>query len=301
MLSLRSRLKALQLGLFLLAFQCFADSENKPPIHWLMVDWPPYTYTDQDDQWRGYGANFLFKIIEHLPEYKHYFLKSKFSYLNSSKFVRERNICSIGIYPTQQREEILTFSLPDQIFPPMQLWMRKDTYSSLGRPDYLSLDALMDSRLGVLGLKAGVAYSPELRTVISRYEHTKNVLRLTQSEMTIPLAGMLHLGRIDFMLEYADMMHYTLASEELRHLKGIVPVSVEEERGILHYTRVGCPKTPVGAKIIETINAVLPSLYADESYWAPFMQYLTPQQKIEFDRYLNRLIENPADWRYIAP
>ncbi|OZG70461.1 hypothetical protein BTA51_26190 [Hahella sp. CCB-MM4] len=302
MTALKACLKAIQAGLLCLAFQCSAaDSDAKHKIHWLMVEWPPYTYIDQDKQWRGYGAHFLYKIIEQLPEYQHELLQSKFSYLTSGKFVRDRNVCAIGLYPTLEREEVLTFSLPDQIFPPMQLWMRDDTFIRLGKPNYLSLNRLMEGHLGILGVKAGVAYSPELRTVITRYENTDSVLRLTQAEMTGPLVGMLHHGRIDFMIEYSDMMQYTLSEAENRHMKNIVPVSIEEEKDNFHYTRIGCPKTSLGQEIIDKINVILPSLYVDKSYWEPFMKYMTPQQLVDFDSYLKRLIKSPEDWRYSPP
>ena len=282
--------------LFFVATYSLATEVYNRHITWLMVDWPPYMHKQDHQTWAGYGTTFLNHIRRELDDYQHTFMETRYSTM-LDLFKQERPVCSLGLFPTDDRLKYAYFSLPDQVFPPMMIWMRDETFQQWQQPKHFSLKKLLDSGKGVLGLKSGVAYSKEARELFEKHEPSQHIIRLDQSEMTTPLAEMLYRGRIDFMLEYSDMMSWISSKPGREHLKQLAGVRVFEFSNQVLFTRIACTRNEWGKDIVIRLNEILPRLYQEQSYWRPFKEYLLPTQLKELNQFIEKLIESPNAWK----
>lgn len=268
-----------------------ADGEQKE-IKWLMIDWPPYMIGNDEGHWQGYGVNYLKHIQLSLQDYKHIYIDTRSAGINEA-FKHHKNVCSIGLFPTEERSKLMAFSLPDQVFPPMRLWMRKESAFEFESETALSLRGLLAGEKLTLGLKDGIAYAGGIRNAIEGFETKPNIVRLNQKLMTEPLIKMLAKKRLDIVLEYSDMFQWVVSQNQDLQIEDYWGFDIEELASEVLYSRIACSKGEWGQNIIEKINRHLPALYVLPSYSENFYRYLSESEIKAVKGLLEKMHANP--------
>lgn len=226
-------------------------------ITWSTRDWFNHQYLENGEL-KGWGMDIQRMIQRELPQYQH-----RNQIMNparrSAEFRAMKNICSIGLFKNTEREEYMHFGMRNMMTFPLRLYMRREIFEKLGRPDLLSLQALLENNQGVLGITKGRSYGVVLDAILTRFEESVSILTSSQLEQKFSGFLMLEAARLDFVIEYPDDMNTT------KFRKNIVAVPIEELPDML-FGNVACAKTEWGAKAIKAINEAVFKLRPTEAY-----------------------------------
>ncbi len=180
----------------------------------------------------------LFK--RELPQYQHHILIVNPA-RRAAEFKSKKKVCSIGLFKNTEREDYMYFGLPDILTFPLRLYMRRETFEKLGRPNLVSLRSLLENKHGVLAITKERSYGRPLNNILKRFEGADNIRLRSTSDQQSGAFAMLAAVRIDFIIEYPESVNTT----EFMH--NIVPVPLEEIP-IMSFGHVACAKTVWGRK-----------------------------------------------------
>ena len=256
-------LKTLVLS-FIFSFYSHGDS-----IKWLLSDWPPYQY-QQDGQYLGYSVDTLKVVLKYLTQHDHHFQISNYK-RRHSKFKHKEKVCTFGISKNAEREEYMHFSIPAELYFPIQIFMRQNTYENLGKPKLTSLEELLRNNAGTLAITPGVIYSPRVDELINNEDFKNSIFINTTKAISKNLYGMLLLGRVDFLLDWPPEGRYGL---NLQKAEGQVVSVILKEASEMSLAYAACPKTEWGRKMILQINHALARAHKDSTYTHAYQAFL---------------------------
>lgn len=165
------------------------------------------------------------------------------------------------MFKTDYREQFGVFSLPWHIDLAHQIIFRKSTYEQLGKPESISLIALIGNRELSGGVELGRSYS-NLDTILVSPKDATNIMTIP----TLPgrILSMLNAKRIDYIIEYPYVASHSQKELGL-DAEAIVSVPIEEINDFA-FTRVGCPNTDWGKEVIAKTNLFIRSIRGKKSY-----------------------------------
>jgi uncharacterized protein (TIGR02285 family) len=265
----QSRLKTsflVFIAAYILTLQCFADE-----VKWLVADWPPYQY-QQGDEYLGYSLDTLRVVLKYLPQHQHSFQISNYK-RRHSKFKQQDKVCTFGISKSIERQHYMHFSQPAELYFPIQIFMREETYQSLNKPKKASLQTLLIKKQGTLAITPGVVYSAEVDQLVKEKRFSESIFINATKSISKNLYTMLLLKRIDFLLDWPPEGRYGLS---LAKVPGKVRSVILEEAKEMSLAYAACPKNKWGRDMVNQINLALIDAHRDEDYTKAYESYLDP-------------------------
>ena len=259
----------------LLALLCIGaflpPQANAERIIWLLSDWPPFQYKEGSD-FKGYSTNALKVLLGYLPGYTHDLQLANFK-RRKAMFSQGQPVCSFGLAKKTEREAYMHYSIPAEIYFPVQLFMREKTFTELGKPTIVSLSQLLEDKKGVLGTTTGVSFGQDVDNIIGNKALHNQIYFNEAGTIARQLFGMLALRRIDYLVEYPPEGQF--AAQNFARDAKLTSVIIEEaQRMVLAY--VTCSKSDWGKDMIRRINQVLIAVRPLEEYRKGYESYLDP-------------------------
>ncbi len=256
-------------------------------VKWLVADWPPYQY-QQGKDYLGYSIDTLRVVLKYLPQHQHSFQTSNYK-RRHSKFKQQDKVCTFGISKSIERQDYMHFSEPAELFFPIQIFMREDTYLFLNKPKEVSLETLLTKQQGKLAVTPGVVYSAEVDKLIREKRFSGNIYINATKAISKNLYAMLLLERIDFLLDWPPEGRYGLS---LTKTSGKVKSVILKEAQEMSIAYAACPKNQWGRDMINQINLALNSAHRDKDYTEAYEAYLDPYLVSVFrDEFKQRILE----------
>ena len=258
---------------FITAFFIFGLSfpVNADKILWYVLDYKPYEYIE-DGVYKGYGVKWMKMLQSELPQYQHSFSLVNYSRLFNS-LENGKQACSLGFYPTQKRDSIVHYSIPDVLWFSLQLFMLKTTYQRLGEPQSLSISDILTNNLGTIGITNNLSYNRPIDKIFAQHKGSPNIMVNYTGIVSKNLFSMMNVDRIDFLLEFPP--EGSFAAKEANMAEKIISVPIKEAEH-LSYSRTVCTKSPWGQKVIDDIDKALIKLRETEKWRAVYENVIDP-------------------------
>ncbi len=234
-------------GLLILSCSTMVHAQ-KDTIQWRIVDWPPIYIVNGPYKGQGAGDELIKLFSGRMPEYHH-----EKVLMSNARFVAEARKGAHILNATGLPAAHLKTSIPSGIILPPQVIMRKDKLLLLNDLSEISLDEL----LGDKRFKAGVTfgrYGKLINPIIDRHKE-KDWVNNTPSY--INTIKMLFAERIDYTIEYPDVIQYF---ETIEGKKGRVNgIPIKEVMAFRPYFIgfVVCTDSQWGSRVLEKINRIL--------------------------------------------
>lgn len=264
---------------------CLADD-----VKWLVSDWPPYQY-QQEDKYLGYSLDTLRVVLKYLPQHQHSFQISNYK-RRHSKFKQQDKVCTFGISKSTERQGYMHFSEAAELYFPIQIFMREETYQSLNKPKIVSLETLLTNKKGTLAITPGVVYSTQVDSLIKQKRFSKNIFINATKAISKNLYTMLLLERIDFLLDWPPEGRYGLS---LTKTTGKVRSIILKEAQQMSLAYAACPKNKWGRDMIKQINVALIDAHKDSDYTKAYESYLDPYLVSVFNKEFKQRILGGGD------
>ncbi|MDU9412429.1 TIGR02285 family protein [Pseudomonas sp. zfem005] len=261
--SLRARLRRALLGCALLGAAGACLAEPAPLITWTVRDMAPFNIMEGPLKGQGIADRMLGLLQQRLPQYRH--LNSRVNRARANQmFARDTLTCDAGVLRTQEREQLMYFSIPTLGVVTNGVVVRQEREAQMrpflhdGKIDLAAFLADPHQRLGVLVERS---YGPAIDATL----HAAPPERLLVHHGNNALGSLLQMqehGRISALLGYWPEVRYLAETEgmEVSNLR-FYPVQGMPSYLLAH---VGCSKTPEGKKAIEAINQVIRELRGEE-------------------------------------
>ncbi|HBX54543.1 hypothetical protein [Pseudomonas sp. UBA2684] len=243
--------RALILAYLLLAPLAFANPpEAQQTVTWALQNWPGFINSQNDRPVSGRLLDDLRVFTEQLPEYQHRYTLMPIS-AGFEQLRRGGTLCVVGAFRRQERDLLghyvgLFFTLPQQLI------IRSNDYQhiALAQPE-VSLQQLLRRNDLRGALVHGRSYGPLLDPLLSAPQHRANLTRVRSTSSGANLFDMLQHGRIDYLLEYAEVFHYLKQQGQLQQALSLLPLK-ETETALL--SGIYCQRDAAGAQLIRRLD-----------------------------------------------
>ncbi|MCH8498975.1 MAG: transporter substrate-binding domain-containing protein [Marinobacter sp.] len=240
------------LVLFIVLFSPASHADDT--ITWGWEDWPPSTIRDGEFRNQGYADRIRDLLIERMPAHRHEVVEANFTRIMFE--IESGNLwCYIGARKTAEREQFAVFSLPVVIRLPHRLFIREEKRSLFGSTEAVSFASVIDNPDLRTSVMRGRSYTPVLDQSLQQAPHVQQHTSETNA------IRMLLFERIDYLIEYPQVMAHFISELEqdaipARRGTRLIGLAIEELPDI-SYSRVICPNTEAGVRVIRAIDDVL--------------------------------------------
>ncbi len=248
------------------SFACL-QSAQADTMDWFIRDWPPVNILQGPQQGQGAYDVMLNRLIAAMPQYEHQLHISTLT-MRQQMMQQQKTHCLFGLLKTPQRQTFLQFSEPVAVIPNLQLVAAAD------HPLWQQLQGRPSVDLAWLFGQSWRGMVEQHRSYPSSIaEHLPELLQVSATDTN--LVQMLQAKRADYVLEYADRMHY-LAQQypgivlKAMPLQGLPPVTE---------VYVACSISERAKAQIKAVNQAMHQLRADPQYRAALLDWLTPQSR----------------------
>ncbi len=255
------------------SFVCL-QSALADTIDWFIRDWPPVNILQGPQQGQGAYDVMLHRLMVALPQYQHQLHVSTLT-MRQQMMQQEKSHCLFGLLKTPQRQTFLQFSEPVAVIPNLQLVARAD------HPMWQQIQQRRAVDLTWLFGQSWRGMVEEHRTYPSPIaEHLTEFVQVSATETN--LVQMLKANRADYVLEYADRMHYLAQTSDGLKLRAL-PL-----QGLPAVTEVyvACSISEQAKAQIKAVNAALQQLRFDPQYRAALLDWLTPESRHLIKNYM---------------
>lgn len=186
---------------------------------------------------------------------------------------QKENACSIPLYRTPERDQIIEFSVPYQIVLSNALIVLESQIGKfkpfMNKDGTISLEAVIkkDYRIGIA---KGRVYRGIIDEVLKKYKNDPHIVEHVSQSMVTNLTMMLVAGRIDGLIGYPFEAQYVAKTMEKKTSIISIPIAGMEPYGL---TSVGCSKTEKGKEIVKRLNNIImknrttPEFMDFQEYW----------------------------------
>lgn len=246
-------LRALIVSLLLLGLNAPAQAERalKGEIVWAMSPWPGLVNLHDGQPHSGIIVDLLQQITRRLPEHQH-----RLQLVNLSRGIeqlkQETTTCLLPTFPTPERDQFgyyvgLFVAMPHQL-----LVRRAERERFTAGQTEVSLQRLLRDRQLRGGLIQDRSYGPALDPLLNDPSVQERLLRIQTSSAGSNLFDMLEHGRIDYLLEYAEVTQFVQQQGGAGELS-LLPL---READTPFVSGIYCSRTAAGAQLIRQIDRI---------------------------------------------
>jgi len=276
-------------ALLLFSLTAFAEEtyQQIKTLNWYLPDSPPGYIVSGPFKGRGYNDEMLNYFIEKLPEYSHN--KIVASYPRAVMEMSRDNGCLVGIYPSEERKDLLHYSVVRQVVYANGLIIPSELLSSLGHlieDNTISLKALAAFTKG--NLIGGVAKDRIYGQSIDRYikEHKASIILRPSNNVFSSLLEMLDSNRIDYTFGFPVELSYVSKKLDLKKRYRFVKIA---EMPTFTKSYIACSKSAEGKKIIDMIDNQLSTIRSNGIVYSMYDKWLDESLVEQYRQYSNEL------------
>jgi len=233
----------------------------KEEIIWLHANFPPHEFTDKNHRGEGDCDCVMFKAHELLSQYDHTI--RSISFPRFLKLIKNKpNYCYTCLLKNSEREAFIIYSKPYNFVANNMLITRAED-AKLYQPyldlnGSIDLDKMMQSGKITLAIGYGRSYGTYIDAMLKPYRGTSSVHAFFNNESSSALT----IRRLLTLKAYHATLNYSI--EIMWHAKKLdipkaqfkmYPIKGLELFDVNAYTYIGCSKSELGKKMIESINA----------------------------------------------
>jgi len=273
------------IGLLLL---CSSIAHGAQPqgleVTWNMSPWPGLINMQDGRPSDGIIVDLLQQITQRLPQYRHNFRLNNLT-RGLEQLKREPLSCFLPTFPTPERDQH-GYYVGLFVAMPHQLVVRTADLQRFAQgKDEVSLRQLLrDSQLRG-GLVRDRSYGPILDPLLQAPEAQPQLQRIQTSSAGSNLYGMLEHHRIDYLLDYAEVVQYVQRQQGVAQGLSLLPLS---EASSPYVSGIYCSKNAEGAELVRQIDRIarLPEVIA--LFIEAQKAYMPPRTLAHYQPWLDR-------------
>ena len=271
-----------KLFLLLCLVLSFCLSKEQKIIHWNSVSFPPSLISQGELKNQGYSDIARNIIMKNMPEYEHVLEvgNSKLALINLRRL---EFACFSGLNINSERKEFVYFSKPIIYSLPNEVIIKKSNQHKfkkyITQNNKMDLSHLLKDDLIKFGYVDSRSYNEHIDNEIQRYKSNKNSFARKGADLTRGLIHMLHLNRLDYIIEYPTMIKYNKAQFKIQEEFLYYPI---EHASDLIQVYVGCSKSEMGQKYIKQINQIIEA--NQEEFLNAYKQWLPLDSQKRYER-----------------
>lgn len=286
---MRPRLPAVLFGLSLLCAWPAAHAQDRPTVTWGMSPWPGLVDARDGQPQGGIIVELLQQITTRLPAYEH-----RYSLINLSRGLehlqRGELNCLLPTFRTAERDRLghyvgLFVGMPHQL-----VVRRSDRAAFLAGRDEVSLRQLLGDTAWRGGLLKDRSYGPMLDPLLRAPAAQAQLLQIQSSDAGHNLLRMLEHGRIDYLLEYAEVLQHVQGRGEAQQLV-LLPL---HEAGQPALSGIYCTRSAAGAELVRAVDRVARQADVLQAFRDAQRSYLPPATRAHYRAWLERFFAERA-------
>ncbi len=249
--------------------------QAKERVTWMEAVMPPYFIQEGTYKEKGYGDEITAIIQQQLTDYEHEKVITNIT-RHFYKFKQGEQVCSVGLYKTPEREELMYFSLPSFLTLPPVIIIKKDRHAAFNNRSSVPLDEILSNKTLMIGLGKDRSYGATIDGIFAKHKEQKNVVTFSGQELSHNLFKMLMIDRLDGLIGLPEEALYQ--AEQMGIRDQLMTLTIQENQNNFDgwMSAVGCSKNEWGKKIIDQINKVLLEQRPTEQYRAAYERWLDP-------------------------
>ena len=257
-------------------------------LNWYLPDSPPGYIVSGPYKGHGYNDEMLNLFIEKLPQYSHN--KVVASYPRAVIEMSRGTGCLVGIYPSEERKDLLHYSIVRQVVYANGLIIPSDLLSSIDHliddNNTISLKALAAFSKG--DLIGGVAKDRIYGQSIDGYiqAHKNSILVRASNNVFSSLLEMLDSSRIDYTFGFPVELSYVSKKLDLKRSYRFIKIA---EMPTFTKSYVACSKSAEGKKIIDMIDNQLSTIRSSGIVYSMYDKWLDESLVEQYRQYSNEL------------
>ena len=261
-----------------------------PEGTWNMSPWPGLINTRDGQPSDGIIVDILQQIVQRLPEYRHRYRMNNLT-RGLEQLKREPLSCFLPTYPTPERDRY-GYYVGLFVAMPHQLVVRSaDLPRFVTAGGEVSLHQLLRDRHFHGGLVRDRSYGPVLDPILQTPEALLQLQRIQTSSAGSNLYGMLEHGRIDYLIDYAEVVQY-VQRQGLAQGLSLIPLA---EANSPYLSGIYCSRNAEGAALIRSIDRIARQPEVIELFKAAQHAYIPPQTLGHYRGWLERFFAERPD------
>lgn len=231
-----------------------ARAEQAPghEITWNMSPWPGLINTRDGQPDSGIIVELMQLITQRLPDYQHRYSQANLT-RGLDQLKREPLSCFLPVFPTPERAEHGYYVGLFTAMPHQLVVRTADVQLIAAGQAEVSLQQLLRDRRLRGGLVLDRSYGPVLDPLLQAADVQPQLLRIQTSSAGSNLYGMLEHGRIDYLLDYAEVVQYAQRQQGAARGLSLLPL---QETSTPYISGIYCSKTDAGAELIRRIDTI---------------------------------------------
>ncbi|MBD9414125.1 hypothetical protein IB234_06080 [Pseudomonas sp. PDM16] len=241
------------LALLMLCSSLASRAESRgQEVTWNMSPWPGLINVKDGRPSDGIIVDVLQQIVQRLPEYRHHYRMNNLT-RGLEQLKREPLSCFLPTFPTPERDQHgyyvgLFVAMPHQLVVRTHDLPR---FATTGGE--VSLHQLLRDNHLRGGLVRDRSYGPILDPLLQAPEALPQLQRIQTSSAGSNLYGMLEHGRIDYLLDYAEVVQYVQREQGLAQGLSLLPLA---EASSPYLSGIYCSRNAEGAELVHRIDRI---------------------------------------------
>ncbi len=257
-----------------------ADSE----ITWNMSPWPGLINIRDGQPDSGIIVELMQLLIQQLPEYQHRYSQANLT-RGLDQLKRERLSCFLPVFPTPERSEHGYYVGLFTAMPHQLVVRTADVERIAAGQTEVSLQLLLQDHSLRGGLVRDRSYGPVLDPLLQAAKVQPQLQRIQTSSAGSNLYGMLEHGRIDYLLDYAEVVQYVQTKQNVARGLSLLPL---QETSTPYVSGIYCSKTEAGAALIRRIDDIARRPEIIARFIAAQNTYIPPATLRHYKTWLDR-------------
>lgn len=260
-------------------------------ITWPYFNFPPYVILSGDEP-TGISIEIQRYLHQGMPEYNHQRVKSPI--VRSMLSVKHgETYCFTGLLKTPVREELLAFSKPCRLSPPLMIVSRKGVLDDLKEVGGIRLARLMNNDRFVLGVIKEMSYGTVIDDIIDGNRNENNVATIFASDTINMEISLILNERIDYAIIVPMQAKYETERMGVTDQIEFIPI-LENLNYFVGY--IACTKNELGLEVIKKVNRILREKTPTEEYLNLFTPWINDSMEPEFrKKYKEMMLPNNAE------
>ncbi|MBC9249324.1 hypothetical protein A9179_03430 [Pseudomonas alcaligenes] len=285
------RLRALLVLLMLCAAPpTWAGQAPSNEITWHMSPWPGLINIRNGQPDNGIIVDLLQQITQRLPDYQHRYSMANLT-RGLEQLKRESLSCFLPAFPTPERAEHGYYVGLFATMPHQLVVRTTDVERIRAGQAEISLQQLLHERNLRGGLVLDRSYGPVLDPLLQAADVQAQLLRIQTSSAGSNLYGMLEHGRIDYLLDYAEVVQYVQRQQDFARDLSLLPL---QETSTPYVSGIYCSKTAEGAELIRRIDTIARQPEVISHFIAAQKAYVPPATLHHYQAWIDRFFAQRA-------
>ena len=238
-------------------FPVMVGAENgRPQVVWRVTDWPPFYIREGPQEGRGLYDQMIAEYQAALPQFEH--LSLEMNTLRALQQMRDRDSNRAVCHASMLRGPLVGFahiSDLNSILLPHVIIARKSAEAEIRSLAEEGSEFVSVEKLFLHQPLKGAYSAYGTHSVLEKFRYQEFAHVTMTAENYQNMGQLLANGRVDYVVQYAPFLTYTIKPESVDEF---VTIPIEESKDAPYVkVYVGCTHNTIGKDVIDGINKVL--------------------------------------------